>query len=103
MAQFIVLATITGSPLILASESNLQAAAETVFGVPFTVEGEILVHHVGQTRAPFPLIMGVVLSLAQQCETRCQFKGFFQVEPLTAIGINPHPRLHVERQQVAKS
>ena len=28
--------------------------------MPFTVEGEILVNHVGKTRAPFPLIVGIV-------------------------------------------
>ena len=49
------------------SKPDLHAAPETVIGVPFKHKGKRLAYSVGQTGHPFPLHMGVVLGLAQEC------------------------------------
>ena len=90
-----------GGTLIPVSEPDLQATAEAEIGMPSTDEGDIPVNQVGQRCAACPAMARVVFGFPPQRQARRQFKGFFHVDPRTAVGIDPGAGLQVERQQVA--
>ena len=60
-------------------------------------------NQIGQCGASFPAMAGIVLGFPLQCQARRQFKGFFQLDSRTAIGIDPGARFQVKRQQIAKA